>query len=71
MTDPKISRHVKKGPRDPARIPDVLSWVAIYWKRHPDLRLGQLLGNMADMSDPYHLEDDVLLQRIKKEMLND
>ena len=63
----------QKGPRDPGRIPEVLSWLAIYWKRHPDMRLGQIVGNMAanyDRDDPYYLEDDDLLESMKREVLN-
>lgn len=48
--------------RDPNRIPDVLQAVALYWQKHPDLRLGQLLGNF---NVNYMTEDDVLLERLK------
>jgi uncharacterized protein YihD (DUF1040 family) len=34
-----------------------------YWERHPDLRLGQIIGNCAKLAgvDPYRLEDDDLV----------
>jgi hypothetical protein len=33
-----------------------------YWKRHPDLRLGQVIGNCAKLAgiDPYRLEEEDL-----------
>jgi uncharacterized protein YihD (DUF1040 family) len=40
-----------------------------YWKSHPDLRLGQILCNVARETgaDPFHLEDDVFLERLLRE----
>lgn len=34
-------------PRDPARIEPTLKLIEILWKRYPDMRLGQLLINVA------------------------
>jgi hypothetical protein len=66
-----VSRHVPKRLDDPARIPEVLSWVAIYWKRHPTLRLGQVIGNMAGHRDGgYYIEDEELMQKLKKELID-
>jgi uncharacterized protein YihD (DUF1040 family) len=48
--------------RDPKRISEVLQALSIYWYQHPDLRLGQLLGNF-DVS--YYTEDDVILERLR------
>jgi hypothetical protein len=52
---------VREG-RDPNRIPEVLQEVALYWQKHPDLRLGQLLGNF---NVSYNTEDDVILERLR------
>lgn len=49
--------------RDPARIDSVLTALRVYWNRYPDLRLGQIVGNMAD-GDPYYIEDDVLVGKL-------
>jgi uncharacterized protein YihD (DUF1040 family) len=48
--------------RDPNRIPEVLQEVALYWQKHPDLRLGQLLGNF---NVTYMTEDEELLERLR------
>lgn len=34
--------------RDPARISRVLAELEIYWRRHPDLRLCQIVGNFLN-----------------------
>jgi hypothetical protein len=48
--------------RDPARIEKILEVVRGVWERYPDLRLGQLIGNAADIRnvDSYYIEDDDL-----------
>lgn len=51
--------------RDPKRIKKVLQILRQYWEAHPDLRLGQILVNMADDST-YYMEDDELVERIIK-----
>ena len=57
--------------RDKKRIELILNEIGFYWKRNPDLRLGQILSNMsveAGMSsDPFYLEDDRLLNVLIKE----
>lgn len=55
--------------RDPARIDRILWLLTKYWRAHPDLRLGQIVGNFtptvrtsvggAEPGDPYHVEDAV------------
>ena len=62
--------------RDPKRIEKVLGQIRQIWETCPDLRLGQLLLNVA--SDPllYNIEDDELIKRLqdtyfKKEEDND
>ncbi len=52
-------------PRDPARISTVLTEVEKIWKENPDLRLGQLIVILTK-SDPFYVEDDVVLKRIKE-----
>jgi len=51
--------------RDPARIPKVLEALSIYWEQNPELRLSQLLENLATGTPPlYYLEDDALLRAL-------
>jgi uncharacterized protein YihD (DUF1040 family) len=47
--------------RDPKRIDEVINRVKRAWKTYPDLRLGQLLLNVADDKNLYYLEDDELV----------
>lgn len=49
--------------RDPARIPGVLHELGTYWAEHPDLRLGQIVANLARAArqDPYYIEDETLV----------
>lgn len=54
--------------RDPARIPRVLDALRETWEKHPDLRLGQLLMNIAgsrDLSEVWNLEDGRWLALIR------
>jgi hypothetical protein len=57
-------------PRDPARIATVLRVIERVWERQPDMRLGQLLGNLRPDGHPgldlYWLEDDDLLEELMK-----
>lgn len=51
--------------RDPTRIPVVLEEIRKAWSQSPDLRLCQLLSNVArtsgwDDNDLFYLEDDQL-----------
>jgi uncharacterized protein YihD (DUF1040 family) len=53
--------------RDPARIPAVLARIESLWKENPDMRLGQLIANLArnglgetDIGRVWNIEDDVL-----------
>lgn len=51
--------------RNPDRINDILVELGVYWSRNPDLRLGQIIGNMASpVTDPYHYEDSLLLDAL-------
>lgn len=47
--------------RDPQRIPLVLEAVRKAWERVPDLRLAQLIGNVAG----YGTEDEALLEGLQ------
>lgn len=38
--------------RDPDRIDEVLAELGIYWKRNPDLRLCQIVGNFLSEQYP-------------------
>jgi uncharacterized protein YihD (DUF1040 family) len=54
-------------PRDPNRIPEILTLVQKAWEELPDLRLGQLLMNVTGNRDGiYYVEDDVLLDDLKE-----
>lgn len=50
--------------RDPHRIEPTLKAVEALWRSNPDLRLGQLICNLAYKvtgdQDPFHVEDDKL-----------
>lgn len=50
--------------RNPKRIDRVLVSLEHYWRRYPDLRLGQILGNIAQ-GDPYYIEDDALATELE------
>mgnify|MGYP001572367179 CR=1 FL=1 len=51
--------------RDPLRIPSVLLELCVFWSHNPDLRLGQILVNMAEGS-PFFMEDDKALSVLKE-----
>lgn len=51
--------------RDPKRIWPILKELAVIWNRYPDLRLGQLIGNVAEGTALYYAEDDDLIARLK------
>ncbi len=52
--------------RDPKRIDRILDLLNRYWKRNPDLRLGQIIGNFTPRTSnlapgsSYSVEDDVI-----------
>lgn len=55
--------------RNSNRIESILVQVQRLWKANPDWRLGQLIVNIAKVSQPcpevYYLEDDVLSDRLE------
>ena len=50
--------------RDPKRIPGILNEIGRVWEAFPDMRLGQLLLNVAADPALYYLEDDELVHRL-------
>ena len=56
--------------RDPKRIPEMLSALHELWNYFPDLRLGQLIVSLNHNQDPFYLEDDKLLEKIKEAIDN-
>lgn len=53
--------------RDPERITEVLEELERVWRKNPDWRLGQVIGNVIRPSnDPFYIEDDKMLARLKK-----
>ena len=72
MLDKNLKRVETKGgffspvPRSPERIPFMLNKVKELWKKNPDLRFGQLIGNcVRDELKLYYMEDDVLLEKLE------
>ena len=52
--------------RDPTRIDPILDKIRDLWKRHPDLRLGQLIFLLAGGKDLWSIEDEQLVAGIKR-----
>ena len=52
--------------RDPKRIDRLLKRIKQIWKKYPDLRLLQLLGNCFPAQDNYYVEDDELEIRLRE-----
>lgn len=56
--------------RDPKRISKMIELIKTIWRMNPDLRLGQMLGNITnDLSALYYMEDDELFDRLQKTYL--
>lgn len=51
--------------RDPKRIDRILKNIEVLWKKYPDLRLCQLLGNCFGPGDLYYIEDYELEAALK------
>ena len=51
--------------RDKKRIPKTLKLIEKIWKKHPDLRLMQIILNCVDEGATYHTEDDELVRILK------
>ena len=56
--------------RDPDRIPRILAKLATYWRIYPDLRLGQLVSNLARQSTttPFYTEDSPIEAELDREI---
>lgn len=52
--------------RDVNRINKIVVELAEIWKRNPDLRLGQLLLNVARDPQLYYIEDEKLIIALDK-----
>ena len=51
--------------RDPKRIDVILQEIGAIWHKYPDMRLGQLIGNVLEGSSLYYVEDDSLVKALK------
>ncbi|OGY66354.1 MAG: hypothetical protein A3I89_01585 [Candidatus Harrisonbacteria bacterium RIFCSPLOWO2_02_FULL_41_11] len=51
--------------RNPKRILKILKQLEKVWKKNPNLRLGQLIGN-AVSGNVYNCEDDELIKKLEK-----
>lgn len=58
--------------RDINRIEIILDKLKIYWLKHPDLRLGQIISNFGyevrGENDPFYVEDDLMLKVIEEKL---
>lgn len=52
--------------KDPKRIDRILKLINGIWKKGPDLRLCQLIGNCFEAGDSYYKEDEELEQKLKE-----
>lgn len=52
--------------RDPKRISPLIEKLRLLWSCYPDLRLCQLLINVAGQNDPFYVEDDQLEEKINE-----
>ena len=51
--------------RDPKRIDVILQQISNIWHKYPDMRLGQLIGNVLEGVSLYYVEDDGLVNALK------
>jgi len=55
--------------RDPERINRIINLLRAYWHIYPDLRLGQIISNVAPGEPPlFYLEDDAFEDLIREEI---
>lgn len=62
-------RTMYRAGLDPKERTKMLAIVETYWARFPQLRLGQLISNAigrAYNTDPFYIEDDKLIEALKK-----
>ena len=51
--------------RDPERIDKILKEIGDIWHKYPDMRLGQLIGNVLEGPNLYYVEDNGLVSALK------
>lgn len=51
---------------DPSRIKPIIDLLQKQWEEHPQMRLGQLIVNITDSTDPFYVEDDTMERRMKE-----
>ena len=51
--------------RDPKRIDAILTALSNIWHKYPDMRLGQLIGNVLEGPSLYYVEDSGLINALK------
>lgn len=59
--------------RDPKRIPEILEELKKAWEKNPDLRLGQIIVNIARIKEKkeetcpfvFYIEDNKILEGLK------
>jgi hypothetical protein len=39
---------------------------ALVWRRHPSWRFTQLVVNVADLNDPFYVEDEQFVRNLKE-----
>jgi uncharacterized protein YihD (DUF1040 family) len=55
--------------RNPERITTMLQKLEVYWRKNPDLRLGQIIENAKDVGDStpiFYIEDSVIEEGLDK-----
>jgi uncharacterized protein YihD (DUF1040 family) len=52
--------------RNPKRINRISKLIGKIWRKNPDLRLMQLLGNCFTAEDNYYKEDDELEKKLRE-----
>lgn len=57
--------------RNANQIDNILLELGRIWKRHPHLRLGQLISNEYDEFKLYYVEDDQLIAGLKRAYIKD
>lgn len=64
----RLDSGLRRQPRDPERIDQILAQIGEVWCQHPDMRLGQLLVNLLDPKPNalFNVEDDVLAARLRE-----
>lgn len=51
--------------RDPKRINRIINLIKRIWKKNPDYRLFQLLGNCFEIDPHYYTEDNILEKKLR------